>query len=1096
MTAPAPPTRLRLIGEPVCLHGAGQVLALERTDALMLAYVAIEGPTPRKALASMLWPDVDDERARANLRQRLFRLRKALGFDLLEGAVVARVAAHVQVDLAAPDAGGGELLGAVTESDAGGLAAWLAAMRQRRRALRTASLAAAAAQLESAGRLGEALVAAQQLLDCEETSEHAHRLVMRLHYLSGDRAAALLAFDRCEQVLKDEVGARPSAETLALLQTIDQAQAHAWVSGQPLPASVLRPPRMIGREAECAAAERAWSAGEVFVVTGDAGVGKSRLLGALFDARPDVLVLRARPGDDAVPLSTLVRLAETLAERWPATVASSAYAQLLQLASGAGLDQHGAMRTAVSLSADLLLAAQACGLAGVVLDDLQFADDTSVDTWHEWLDRPVLAGLRFGFASRVEGNVAQERIERLRQLANTVQIAVPLLAGAQTRSLVESLGLAGTDVPAVSAALAQRIGGNPLHLLETIRSALEQHGQLLVERLDTPAKVLDLLEHRLAALSAEGLLLVRIAAVAGSDFSPELAQTVSGRDVLELANAWIALERQGILDVHGFAHDLLLEAAMRLLPQPIKRVIHARVAECITARSAPPARLAHHWLQADDAIAALPHLVASARLAWRAGRGRETRDAFFKAANIEVGRGQPDVAFDLLFECIEAVGTLSPAAVFDEVIARLVPLARTASHRARVTLLKANSRYLHGDQPGSDQGMANALMLAIACGDRMVEAECIYDKGCRAIGEQRLRDAVAHFSSCAALQRSAGLERQALGSDAAKRLVLQRLGYVRDALEEQQRSMRWLTDTGNPVDLVTTRVEQVLLQVELGDVASADAGVHVAWQAVRDTDMQSLVLIRNGLSMLRFHRLRGRWDQAMAIDVEIEQRVAAQGEDASELARERAGLYLDLGRPELARPYLEAFESDPAYLEPGSWHAVALRWRYQDAIGAAVDPLRALEDALGSEQFPKVCELVMAAGQCCPGQLSARQLAPLVAGCETRGLQVYLLPLLALQTWLLARDGDLQAATVSTRHAQAALAQADLGAALPGCALWLAKALQCMGRLQDATTVAQQGSGWLGQRLVEAVPTEFHASFLQRNPVHRALLALAQGQRG
>ena len=1091
MTAPATAPQLRLIGKAVCLDGAGHVLELEHKDALMLAYLAIEGPTPRQALAALLWPEVDAPRARANLRQRLFRLRRSLGFDLLQGAVVATVNAQVQVDLQGSDERAGELLGMLSEADAGGLAAWLAHARQQRRARRMASLAALADQLERAGQVGQALVAAQQLLACDVTSEYAHRLLMRLHYLRGDRSAALLAFDHCEQVLKDEVGAGPAAETLALLQTIEQAQAHPWVSGQPLPASVLRPPRMIGREAEAAAARQAWSGGERFVVSGDAGVGKSRLLDALFGACADVLVLRARPGDDAVPLATLVRLAESLADRWPTARASAAYAQLLQQTSGSGRDPH-AIQSAVKLGGALLGVAQASGLTGLVLDDLQFADDASIDSWLEWLDRPALGELHFGFASRIEGDVAQQRIERLQQRADTVIISVPLLVAAQTRALVESLGLAGTDVASVSAALMQRIGGNPLHLLETIRNALEQHGELRAQQLDTPAQVLDLLQHRLCALPAEGLLLVRIAAVAGSDFSPELAQAVSQRDVLELADAWIALERQGILDLRGFAHDLMLEAALRLLPQPIKRVIHQRVAEFITPRGAPPARLAYHWLQAQDPGAALPHLVASARLAWRAGRGRETRDAFFQAAEIEVSRGQPDAAFALLFECVEAVGTLSPAVVFDEVIARLVPLARTASHQARITLLKANSRYLHGDQPGSDQGMADAMLLAIACEDPLVEAECIYDLGCRAIAEQRLRDAVAHFSACATLQRSAGLERQALGSDTAKRITLQRLGYVRDVLEEQQKGMQWLTDNGNPVDLVSTRVEQVLVQVELGDVAGADAAAPVAWQAVRDTDMQSLALIRNGLLMLRFHRLRGRWDQALAVDAEIGQRIAAQGEDASELARERAGLYLDLGRPELARLYVEAFEADPAYRAPGSWHAVALRWRYQRGTGVPVEPLRTLAAALASEQFPKVCELVLAAGQCCPQHLSAAQLEPLITGCEARGLQVYLLPLQALQGWLWARDGELQAAGVSARRTQRVFARLDLGATLPDCGLWLAKTLQCLGRAAEAGAATRQVTAWIEQRLLQAVPSDFHESFRRRNPVHHELLALAQ----
>ena len=1097
---------LRLIGVAVCIHGAGQELVLEPKDALLLAYLAIEGPTPRRALASMLWPDVDPKRASANLRQRLFRLRKLIGFELLEGALVASLPAHVKVDLGSADDGAGELLTAVTEADAAGLAPWLAGQRQRRRALHIESLASHAARLEGAGQLAAAQLVAQQLLEADPTSEHAHRQAMRLHYLRGDRAAALLAFDHCEQVLKDEVGTRPSAETLALLQTIEQAQARAWVSGQPLPASVLRPPRMIGRDAELAAAAQAWSAFEVVVVTGEAGVGKSRFLGALFDARDDVLTLRARPGDDAVPLATLLRLVEALAERWPATSTRAAHAQLLKLASGAGFEAHGAIRSAASLGADLLRAAVAGGvvgaeaggdgLAGVVLDDLQFADDASVDTWREWLDRPALAGLHFGFASRLDGDVAHERVERLCQRADTVVIRVPPLGAAQTESLVASLALAGTDVPAVAAALTRRIGGNPLHLLETIRRALEHDGGLRADRLDTPAQVLDLLEHRLAALSTEGLLLVRIAAIAGGDFSPELAQAVSRRDVLELADAWTLLERQAILDEHGFAHDLMLEAAMRLLPQPIRRVIHARVADFIAARGAPPARLAHHWLQAGNPLAALPQLLAAARLAWRAGRGRETREAFVKAADIELGRGEPDAAFALLFECIEAVGRLSPVADFDAVIERLVPLARTASQRARLVLLQANSAYLHGDHAGSDRSMAEALLLALACGDRMVESECIYDQGCRAHAEGRLRDCAQLMSACATLQRSLGLERLALTTDATKRVALRALGQVREVLDEQERTLPWLIDNGNPVDVATQGLEQLLNRLDLGDASTADAGAPAAWKAILDIDMSGLELVRNALHMLQFHRLRGRWNEAIAVDIEVAQRLAAQGDEASELARERAALYLDLGRPELARPHLETFESDPAYLEPGSWHAVALRWRYQGAIGAPAEPLAQLRELMNAEQFPRLCELVLAAGQWCPAPLSAPLVAPLIEGCRARGLQTRLLPLQALQTWLLARDGDPKAAAANARETLAALAAADLGAALPGCSLWLAQALQRLGREDEAVAIARHAAGWIQQRLADSVPPEFHDSFRRRNPVHRELLALARRLRG
>ncbi len=143
----------------------------------------------------------------------------------------------------------------------------------------------------------------------------AHRRVIRLHYLRGDRAAALLAFDRCEQMLKDEVGVRPSADTLALLATIERAVPDAEL--QPLatvPAALQRPPRLIGRDAERRALARAIDEGGVRLLTGQAGMGKSRLIAELVEgrdcARPTPRAawsVCARPGDAAAPYALAAR---------------------------------------------------------------------------------------------------------------------------------------------------------------------------------------------------------------------------------------------------------------------------------------------------------------------------------------------------------------------------------------------------------------------------------------------------------------------------------------------------------------------------------------------------------------------------------------------------------------------------------------------------------------------------------------------------------------------------------------------------------------------------------------------------------------------
>src|SRR5512134_3340421 len=106
--APAGP-RLRLRGVPVCVLADGRTVELEGRDALLLAFLAIEGPTARAAIAERLWPDAEAERARGNLRARLLRMKQRTGAELVSPGAHAALAPGVQHDLDATS----ELLAAV-----------------------------------------------------------------------------------------------------------------------------------------------------------------------------------------------------------------------------------------------------------------------------------------------------------------------------------------------------------------------------------------------------------------------------------------------------------------------------------------------------------------------------------------------------------------------------------------------------------------------------------------------------------------------------------------------------------------------------------------------------------------------------------------------------------------------------------------------------------------------------------------------------------------------------------------------------------------------------------------------------------------------
>ena len=84
---PVPKYRLALLGRFELSRTDGPVELPNKKLAALLAYLACAAPEPqlREKLATLLWGSHFETQARQNLRQALFRLRRALGEDALIG---------------------------------------------------------------------------------------------------------------------------------------------------------------------------------------------------------------------------------------------------------------------------------------------------------------------------------------------------------------------------------------------------------------------------------------------------------------------------------------------------------------------------------------------------------------------------------------------------------------------------------------------------------------------------------------------------------------------------------------------------------------------------------------------------------------------------------------------------------------------------------------------------------------------------------------------------------------------------------------------------------------------------------------------------
>jgi DNA-binding SARP family transcriptional activator len=1077
-----PPVHARLLLRDLGqLAVAAERIALEPKDALLLAYLAVAGPTPRSRLASLLWPDVDEERARGNLRQRLLRLKRTTGIELVVGNPQAALAADIAHDLGDTH----ELLQGIEPPQAGGLAEWLQAQRDRRQRARIDWLDAACTQAETEGDLAAALEHASALVNLDPLSEHAHRRMMKLHYLRGDVAAAMAAYERCRQILAAELGTVPSLETRELLRQVERgsAQEEAASARRTLPISLLRPPRLIGREPELAALDRAWASQRTVLLVGEAGVGKTRLLEEFAARATGVVLVRARPGDADEPLSSAARLLRTVAARFEEVVLTPAYALCVDVLPGHPLGAGGQAQRRTPLGPQFAATLKAAKeLTGLIVDDLQFADDASVDLLSDLRNADELAGLQWAFASRPpEGSSANARLARLRESSDVDVVPLGHFDEATLGAFISSLGLSGVEAGDVAAGMHRRVGGNPLFALEVLR---QSNGRAPVQQA-MPLRVSQLMDRRLQAISESALALARIAAIAGRDFSAELAESVSGQDALTLASPWRELETAQLFTAGNFSHDLVLEAAQRSIPGSIASRLHARVADFLQERDAEPAKIAHHRLAAGQDSQAVPHLLAAAQRAWKAARAQESTAFFLRAAEIECAAGRREAAFDILFDCADAITETSTAEQFSRVVAMARPLASTPVQQASLRLLEAVEAYLLRDFDGLCRMTDEALLMAIRSGATRVEAECRFNKGYIAVEQGRLQDGIEHIAAAARLARACGVVRRAEAMEANLLTALSMSGQLQRAANERGRIQQQLGDLSNPGAVALSQSFQASEALALGDSDSAQRTLDQALAAMRRIDVAESdreIVVRNSINTLR---RMGRFSAALLLSGEVPEHL---------IADERAQLFLALGRPDLAKRAVDSRAQRPAASERRRIRMRLAHAALQLSLGhdarsflEGLDPTR-IGDQLIAWEAMMLCARL-------PGsEASLRQATALVDSFE-RGHAEGLLPSLHAAVAKMAADIGTEAAAIHARLAAEGLTPDRRDATVPQCALWLHRIFSESGERAEASRCLLAGKAWLQRASDEDVPPEFLDAFRNRNPIHRELLSLASRRR-
>jgi DNA-binding SARP family transcriptional activator len=1093
--------QLSLAGSPHVRLADGEATPLALRDAALLAWLALEGPTPRARLAQLLWPESEPDAARNALRQRLFQLRRTLGAELVAGSHTLSLADGVAHDLL--DADG--VLGDSSHEFGAELRDWLAQQRERRHHRVCQSLAELADLAEAARDLPDALSHAAELLNLQPLSEEAHRRVMRLHYLAGDRPGALLAFDRCEQLLKHEVGVAPSPETLSLLHTIQRAGSVSPGPRPVVPAAVSRPPRRIGHEPVWQALCRARDTRHTVLLAGEAGMGKSRLLSDLASTAPgSVLLVTARPGDAAAPYAVLARAVRALMKGFavlPAPRQRGLLARLLpELGEAQPMVQEDDLTRLTHALSSVLNDALERGLRTLMIDDLQFADAASVE-----LLRALIAASHCSWVVAMRphelGPAARALVEGLERSADVSSLVLQALQAEEVAELLQSLEIDGIGSAAQAESLQQRTGGNPLYLLETLKAALMAaptgravalaDGATAGPQWPSAPNVTRLIQQRLMRLSPLALRVARCVAVAGQDASAALVAQVLGQRPLDLADAWVELEEAQVLrggdqGAGRFAHDLIAEATLASVPHAVAQPLHGEVAAWLAQVQGEPARVASHWLAAGQPLRAVPHLTQAALTARAGWRLREAGELHHQAGVILRDAGHRREAFDAFFSAADVWSEIAVDARLGLLRDEMAALAEGDGEHAMLAVLQQLllvENRLHDEAWRVSRA---AVPRAQRAGLPEIEAELCWGQAVMHWMAREVADALRLAEQALALLAPIEPSRRRLGLHDTELKLQHALGvFLGVSGRYEESNARFLEALGRAAQLNNVRhgmdLERSLARNTFEQGASAEALRWITAAAGRAEGLAmtagtEMAIVDQHASVLAS---AGRLGEALARYDRVEQ-LCLQG-----LSRDivypqtRRALFLhELGRRDLAVKALRALQGDEKLLptERAFVNAALL------AVGEAADVGPVLEQVGGISDFPLRVEVLCLARRACDPAAVLPLLGVSLATareCGAHGLWLSLQVQRVAALRTAGRAGEAAAAAlVAWQRIDEGLSGRDR---LPALAAELCTAL-ADSHPDQAAVVALRASAWM-QTAASTLPAGWRRNYLQRSPV-------------
>ncbi len=653
-TVVADALEVRVLG-PLSVFRDGEPVRLPQSKKTrgLLAYLAITARAHRRdRLCSLLWDVADDPRGA--LRWSLSKIRPVVDTEAKRCLVADRQNVELAIDddcldwrrirrelvngleavstprlIELESVFEGELLEGLDLIDFDEYTAWCAAEREHARSLHTRILRALVDRLEESP--SEALPFARELARIDPVDEGARATLIRLLSAAGRSNEAKSQYESASRLLSELGQKKPSGPLETAWRELHQPSdgedeaspttvAHEPVE-TPLPELRTRDV-FVGRKDErrqlLATLDSAADGRlTVFLLKGESGVGKTRLLAELSDeARRrgcTVFEAAAYEAEAGRPYGPWVDALRRLPDSVLANADKDGLSPLLP-ELGASAESEPSRDRLFGAVVDLVRRRASKGAPAVLLfDDIHWCDDATAELLHYVvrmsLERPIaiVFGARDG---ELVDNESATRILRSFRRDGVIEehLLLPLTEH-DVAELVESL-----EGEADATEVFNLSGGNALMARELAHAS--GSGDSI------PGSLRELIADRIDRLSSESRNILRWGAVLGPTFDVDRLTEVVSFDFDGLMNGLAELERRALLvgaagstDLYAFQHALVHRVVYSQVSEPRRRLMHRRVAQLLHGRDDPDGQIAlevaHHASLSGDAEMAVEACIAA-----------------------------------------------------------------------------------------------------------------------------------------------------------------------------------------------------------------------------------------------------------------------------------------------------------------------------------------------------------------------------------------------------------------------------------------------------------------------------------------------------